>query len=419
MNKNQSENGAVPPQRPVLVVGEYGVLNGGERSFLAVAEHLIARGWRYVAAVPSDSPFESALQKIGIHNVGLTTHTADGTRLNQAELRDQIVGLVDVVQPCLLHANSLSMSRLVGPLSVKVRSVGYLRDILKLSKKATADINQNDRVVAVSDATAQWHVDHGLDADCMVTVYNGVDSEVFCPLSCADDNGSALNAANVAAVDRLRQEFGFSLNDIVLLYVGQIGMRKGICDLADIFIHAAEQVTGLKLLVVGERNSTKAEAIEYERDIHDRLNASSVGQQVKWLGRREDVADLMRLADILVHPARQEPLGRVLLEASASALPIVTTAVGGSPEILSGPLLAENLFSVGDNAKIAERIVRLSGAAELRCLIGQEQRQVALRRFSIAQCCKSLSEVYFFALDLKWQEIEALEDNPTTSNNGS
>ena len=127
----------------------------------------------------------------------------------------------------------------------------------------------------------------------------------------------------------------------------------------------------------------------------------------------------MRLADILVHPARQEPLGRVLLEASASALPIVTTAVGGSPEILSGPLLAENLFSVGDNAKIAERIVRLSGAAELRCLIGQEQRQVALRRFSIAQCCKSLSEVYFLALDLKWQEIEALEDNPTTSNNGS
>ena len=168
-------------------------------------------------------------------------------------------------------------------------------------------------------------------------------------------------------------------------------------------MHAAGQVAGLKLLVVGERNSTKAEAIEYERDIHDRLNASSVGQQVKWLGRREDVADLMRLADILVHPARQEPLGRVLLEASASALPIVTTAVGGSPEILSGPLLAENLFSVGDNVQIAERIVCLSGAPELRYQIGQEQRQLARQRFSIAQCCKSLSEVYFFALDLERQ----------------
>jgi len=54
----------------------------------------------------------------------------------------------------------------------------------------------------------------------------------------------------------------------------------------------------------------------------------------------------MQLADVLLHPARQEPLGRVLLEASASALPIVTTQVGGSPEILVGPLAAANLFPV-------------------------------------------------------------------------
>ena len=65
---HQLENGCAPPQQPVLVVGEYGVLNGGERSFLTVAERLIARRWSYVAAVPRDSPFEKALQKIGIRN---------------------------------------------------------------------------------------------------------------------------------------------------------------------------------------------------------------------------------------------------------------------------------------------------------------------------------------------------------------
>ena len=103
MESNQNENRDLP-QRPVLVIGEYGVLNGGERSFLTVAEQLIARGWRYVAAVPSDSPFESALQKIGIRNVGLQTHSADGIRLTQSELREQITGLVDVVQPLsLIH----------------------------------------------------------------------------------------------------------------------------------------------------------------------------------------------------------------------------------------------------------------------------------------------------------------------------
>ena len=107
----------------------------------------------------------------------------------------------------------------------------------------------------------------------------------------------------------------------------------------------------------------------------------------------------MRLADILLHPARQEPLGRVLLEASASALPIVTTNVGGSAEILRGPLATGNLTPAGDNQQIVQRIVDLSNDLELRLQIGHEQRQVALQRFSITQCYESLSAVYFSALD--------------------
>ena len=393
------ENGFAPPQPPVLVVGEYGVLNGGERSFLTVAERLIAGGWNYVAAVPRNSPFEKALQTIGVRNVGLNTHLPDGGRLSQVELRDQIVGLVDDVQPCLIHANSLSMSRIVGPLEVGVPSVGYLRDILKLSKKATADINQNDRIVAVSNATAQWHVSQGLDADRVVTVYNGVNDQVFRPLAGEDELSTEDDVQRAATVQQLRSEFGFAFDDRVLLYVGQIGMRKGIRDLAEIFLRSAQRVAKLKLLVVGERHSTKAEAIEYEREIHERLEASPYGQDVKWLGRREDVADLMRLADVLIHPARQEPLGRVLLEASACALPIVTTNVGGSAEILRGPLATENLIAVGDNERIAQRVVDLSSDIDLRHQIGQEERQVALECFSITQCYESLSRVYFSALD--------------------
>ena len=397
---HQLQNGCAPPQQPVLVVGEYGVLNGGERSFLTVAERSIACGWSYVAAVPRGSSFEKALQRIGIRNVGLTTHLPDGDRLSQIELRDQIAGLVVDVQPCLIHANSLSMSRIVGPLDVGVPSVGYLRDILKLSKKATADINQNDRIVAVSNATAQWHVSQGLDADRVVTVYNGVNDQVFRPLGVsADESNAEVDVQRAAAVQQLRADFGFSPEDCVLLYVGQIGMRKGVRDLTEIFLQAAQRVADLKLLVVGERHSTKAEAIEYEREIHEQLAAPPFGQNVKWLGRREDVMDLMRLADVLLHPARQEPLGRVLLEASASALPIITTNVGGSAEILSGPLATENLFPVGDNARIVQRIVDLSNDLDLRLQIGREQRQVALQRFSITQCCESLSRVYFSTLD--------------------
>ena len=395
MNENRRQR--TPPSQPILVLGEYGILNGGERSFLTVAKHLIARGWSYVAAVPSDSTFETALQEIGVRNVGLTTHAADGTRFSQTELRDQIAGLIEDVQPCLLHANSLSMSRLVGPLEVGKPSVGYLRDILKLSKKATADINQNDLIIAVSDATAQWHINQGLDADRVRTIYNGVDAQIFHPLECCD--ATTFGEDRAQGANRLRAEFGFSTKDCVLLFVGQIGMRKGISDLAEIFLRAAQKVPQLKLLIVGERNSSKAEAAQYERDIQNQLAESEFGSSVEWLGRREDVADLMRLANILLHPARQEPLGRVLLEASASALPIITTRVGGSPEILSGPLAVENLFPVGDNEQIANRIVQLGKNENLRRQIGLEQRDNVLQRFSIPQCADSLAEAYFNVLD--------------------
>ena len=401
-----------PPQQPVLIIGEYGVLNGGERSFLTVATHLIDRGWSFVAAVPRGSHFETALQKIGIRNVGLTTHADDGTRFSQTELRDQIAGLIQEVQPCLVHANSLSMSRLVGPLNMGVPSVGYLRDILKLSKKAIADINQNDRMVAVSDATAQWHVAHGLDADRVVTIYNGVDTQIFRPLEACDKSNDNSRETAAAAVERLRTEFNFSPDDFVLLYVGQIGMRKGISDLAEIFVRAAQQVPNLKLLIVGERHSAKAEAIQYEQDLRQQLVEGSFGQSVRWLGRREDVADLMRMSDVLLHPARQEPLGRVLLEASASALPIVTTNVGGSPEILRGPLSAKNLFPVGENEQIARRIAQLDNEEDLRRQIGQEQREIAHQRFSVIQCADSLAETYLYTMDKTSREAQTLEEKP-------
>ena len=196
----------------------------------------------------------------------------------------------------------------------------------------------------------------------------------------------------------------------MLLYVGQIGMRKGISDLAEIFLQAAQEVSQLKLLIVGERHSTKAEAIQYEQDIREQLAETAFGSSIKWLGRREDVPDLMRLADILLHPARQEPLGRVLLEASASALPIVTTRIGGSPEILSGLLAAKNLFAVGENEQIAQCIVQLSRDENLCRQIGREQRENARQQFSITQCANSLAEAYLSVLEQTPQVPRTLEE---------
>jgi glycosyltransferase involved in cell wall biosynthesis len=372
----------------VLLLAEYGILNGGERSFLAVADMLILRGWKFTAAVPRDTEFETSLSKLGISNVGFVSHDEHGVRFQQDDLRGQIRDLVDQVKPDLLHANSLSMTRLCGPVvgAGQTLGLGYLRDILKLSKKAIADINQMSRVIAVSAATRQWHVDQGMTADLVRTIHNGVDSQEFCP--------APLDPTAGDWIDRLRSEFGIGAGEKVILYVGQIGMRKGINALIDCFLRVADQVSDVHLLIVGQRNSVKAEAVEYELSLREQVGRSGFEKRVHWLGRRTDVNRLMQMADMLLHPARQEPLGRVLLEASASGLPIVTTEVGGSPEILIGKLSRENLLPLDQGDRMVEQVLVLLRAPELRDKVAAEVRRVAIERFSVERCADSLEQAY-------------------------
>ena len=54
-----------------------------------------------------------------------------------------------------------------------------------------------------------------------------------------------------------------------------------------------------------------------------------VASRVKWLGHREDVSHLMAAADLLIHPARYDTTGTVILEAIVNGLPVITTAACG------------------------------------------------------------------------------------------
>ncbi len=71
-----------------------------------------------------------------------------------------------------------------------------------------------------------------------------------------------------------------------------------------------------------------------EREALEKLAVhAGVKPRVRFLGWREDIADLMATADLFVHPARHEPLGNVILEAWAHRRPVVATASDG-PRLL-------------------------------------------------------------------------------------
>ena len=92
-------------------------------------------------------------------------------------------------------------------------------------------------------------------------------------------------------------------------------------------------------VIVGQRHSEKAESRQFATigQGHARLactqRARAAPARVHFLGVRNDVCRLLDELTLLVHPARQEPLGRVLLEAAAAGVAVIATDVGGTPEI--------------------------------------------------------------------------------------
>jgi UDP-glucose:(heptosyl)LPS alpha-1,3-glucosyltransferase len=118
----------------------------------------------------------------------------------------------------------------------------------------------------------------------------------------------------------LRATLGLSDSDWVWLSVGVQPDTKG----TDRAIRALAGFPDAQLLIAGLSETNHA-SIGLARQTQ-RLG---VAHRVKWLGHREDVSDLMAAADLLVHPARYDTTGTVILEAVVNGLPVVTTAACG------------------------------------------------------------------------------------------
>jgi UDP-glucose:(heptosyl)LPS alpha-1,3-glucosyltransferase len=119
-----------------------------------------------------------------------------------------------------------------------------------------------------------------------------------------------------------RARLGLVDQQLALLFVGSGFATKGLDRAITALAHLCEQQPNVssRLLVAGQDKPRRYAALARRLKVADR---------VEFLGGRDDVADLMLAADLLVHPARDEAAGVVLLEALAAGLPVVATDVCG------------------------------------------------------------------------------------------
>ncbi|MDR3537527.1 MAG: glycosyltransferase family 4 protein [Acetobacteraceae bacterium] len=174
---------------------------------------------------------------------------------------------------------------------------------------------------------------------------------------------------------RVRAALGATDGTVVVLAVSRLVWHKGYPELAA----AMQSVPDAALWVVGERLPS-----DRGPDMGALLRDAGLGERLRLLGYREDVADLMAAADIFALPSRFEGLPMSVIEAMLAGLPVVAAAVRGPAEQVV-PEATGLLVPAGDAAALVAALGRLVHDPSLRARMGAAGRERALDRYDEAK----------------------------------
>lgn len=222
----------------------------------------------------------------------------------------------------------------------------------------------------------------GVPSQRITQIYNGVNCHDFRPAS---------------GERELLPETDFAPKGTVVIgTVGRMQPVKDQVNLTRAFIHLVailpQEKSRLRLVMVGD-GSLRAEC--------EALLTQAGLRHLAWLpGARDDVAALMRGMDIFVLPSLAEGISNTILEAMASGLPIIATAVGGNPELVEDGVTGR-LVPAANPIALAEAIKPYVIDGELARHHGHANRRTAQARFSMEAMVNSYMQVYDRVLESK------------------
>ena len=218
---------------------------------------------------------------------------------------------------------------------------------------------------AVSLQIKTWLEDEVRVCRPVTQIYNGVEQLL---LDCNHDNSF------------LRRDLDLSESAHLIGTVGRLDPIKDYAGLIGAFARVREQHPDCHLVIAG--------------DGPERRNLEALaGEGVHLLGMRADIPALLESFDIFVLPSFNEGISNTILEAMAAGLPVVATAVGGTPELIvhedNGLLVEPRAYS-----DLAESMLRYLKSPDLRIMHGQENQRIIEETFSIKAMVKGYEGVW-------------------------
>ena len=184
-------------------------------------------------------------------------------------------------------------------------------------------------------------------------------------------------------VASMRQRFAEPAEKL-LVHLSNFRPVKRVQDVIEVFARVARQIPARLMLIGDGPDRPTAEFLARNLNVQDRVH---------FLGKQDNVHELLPLADLMLMPSEMESFGLAALEAMACSVPAIATRVGGVPELIehqSNGLL----FEVGDVASMSgAAIAILSEPARLEDL-SRAARKTAQDHFCASRIIPLYEEYY-------------------------
>ena len=173
-------------------------------------------------------------------------------------------------------------------------------------------------------------------------------------------------------------------NKKVLLNVSRLLERKGQMDLINALPEIIRNHPDIVLLIAGHG--------DYEVQLNRRIKELALENYVQLLGRRQDVPDLLKIADVFVYPSYFEGLPGSLIEAMLAEKVIVCSDIPENLECVNSETAI--FFKRGDVTDFTEKLLFAIREKEELKTMGQKAREIAIEKFDIRNIARAYEQTY-------------------------
>ena len=285
-------------------------------------------------------------------------------------------GSFDVVHTHGYFANicGLPAARLLGIRTLSTCH-GFISNDRKLKTYNRLDkyaLRLCEMVIAVSDGIRNELVSSGIKESKVAVIPNAAFSSIG-------------EEELLARRHEKRLSLGFAPGDFVVGYLGRLSQEKGVNYLVDAVSEIQDSRSRVKLLIIGNGPERKA--------LEQKVKTLGLDGRVVFAGFQEDTENWLSALDIFVLPSLTEGTPMALLEAMAVGVPVIATAVGGVPKVISDRVNGM-LVSKGQPLELSEKIHMLQYNPDLKKKLALNGLNLIKEKYDIRSWSISIEQIY-------------------------